>query len=93
MVNYSVNVLRSIEFSGYKDYIAGKTVFIGDFNTPTKKDKRLEYEKIINTGLIDCANKNDILKPTYSHSEEINYFTADYCFATEQMVKTYKITE
>lgn len=93
MVNYSVNVLRSIEFSGYKDYIADKTIFIGDFNTPTKKDKRLKYEKIINTGLIDCANKNDISKPTYSHSEEINYFTADYCFATEQMVKTYKITE
>lgn len=38
-------------------------------------------------------NKNDILKPTYSHSEGINYFTADYCFATEQMVKTYKVTE
>ncbi len=58
-------------------------LFIGDFNTPTKKEKRKEYDAFIHKGLIDCARTEDILKPTYSHSEEINYFTADYCFATD----------
>lgn len=58
-----------------------------------KKEKRKEYDDLIGKGLIDCARTEDILKPTYSHSEEINYFTADYCFATDKMKTSFEISE
>ena len=92
-INYSTNVLKALELTEYKEYISDKAIFIGDFNTPTKKDKRDDYDKLLETGLIDCAKKEDILKPTYSHSEEINYFTADYCFATKKMKEFFEIEE
>ena len=44
-------------------------------------------------GLINCAAPEDVPKPTYSHKETVDYFTADYCFATEQMKASYTIQE
>lgn len=92
-VSYSKNVLEALQFEGYQKYIKDKALFIGDFNTPTTKEKITEYESIIKAGLIDCVAPKDVLKPTYSHTKEVNYFTADYCFETKRMNDSFKIQE
>ena len=92
-VSYSKNVLDALRFEGYQKYVKDKALFIGDFNTPTTKEKKSEYESLIKAGLLDCAGPDDILKPTYSHTKKINYFSADYCFVTEQMKDYFKIQE
>lgn len=81
-IKYSLNVIKACEFPGYKDYSDDKAIFIGDFNTPTKPDKRTEYDNLLAMNLFDCADSIDILKRTYYQDERWKYFTADYCFAT-----------
>ena len=90
---YSLNVIKALEFPEYNKYVSDKAIFIGDFNTPTKKDKHVEYDNLIKKGLVDCAGEDCILKPTYSHSSTNNYYTADYCFATKKMVESFEIRE
>ena len=90
---YSKNVLDAVHFEGYKNYLSDKAIFIGDFNIPATKAKRAEYDLFSEAGLIDCANSEDILKPTYSHLETVSYYTADYCFATTKMKDNFKIEE
>ena len=90
---YSLNVIKALEFPGYNKYVADKAIFIGDFNTPSKKDKHIEYDNLVQRGLVDCAGKDCILKPTYSHSSTNNYYTADYCFATKKMIENFVIRE
>ncbi len=92
-ISYSKNVLEALRFEGYQKYILDKALFIGDFNTPTTKERKAEYEALIKASLIDCAAPEDVLRETYSHTKEVNYFTADYCFATEQMKESYDIRE
>ena len=92
-VSYSKNVLKALQFEGYQKYIADKALFIGDFNTPATPEKTAEYDTLLTTGLINCAAPEDVHKPTYSHKETVDYFTADYCFATKQMKASYKIQE
>lgn len=92
-ISYSKNVLKALKFEGYKQYIADKALFIGDFNTPTTKEKKAEYDSLLNAGLIDCIGTGKAQKETYSHTKKVNYFIADYCFATEQMNGAYTIQE
>lgn len=91
--SYSKNVLNALQFGGYQKYIADKALFIGDFNTPTTPQKQAEYDALQTAGLINCAAPEDVPKPTYSHKETVDYFTADYCFATSQMKASYTIQE
>ena len=83
--NYITNVIKAVNFPGYADYLKERTLFIGDFNTPATKEKKETYEKLLSLGLIDCAKPQDVLKPTYSHSKEICFYTADYCFVNEAL--------
>ena len=92
-VLYSKNVLEALRFDGYQKYVTGKALFIGDFNTPTTNEKKAEYEALKKAGLIDCAAPEEGLKGTYSHTKKVNYFSADYCFVTEQMRDSFKIQE
>ena len=92
-VKYSLNIIKAFNYPGYKDYLEDKAILIGDFNTPTKPDKRQEYDNIIALNLFDCANSEDVLKRTYYQDERYKYFTADYCFATKKMLDFYKIKE
>lgn len=86
--NYLANFIQAFEFPGYSEYLKERAMFIGDFNTPATKEKRESYDKILNLGLIDCAKTEDILKPTYSHAREVNFYTADYCFVNEALKNT-----
>ena len=92
-ISYSKNVLEALRFEGYQKYISDKALFIGDFNTPATREKENEYKALIRAGLIDCASPEDVLRETYSHTKEVNYFTADYCFATEQMKYSFNVWE
>lgn len=92
-INYTQNIIQAYDFDGYQKYIADKTIFIGDFNTPDTKQQHSKYDAIIAKGLIDCADSEAILKPTYSHSTGVDYFSADYCLATQKMKDSFKIKE
>ena len=92
-IKYSQNIFEALGFSGYKQYISDSALFIGDFNTPATKSNSKDYEKLVKQSLIDCAAKSDILKPTYSHSKDIQFYTADYCFATRKMLEHYSVNE
>lgn len=92
-VKYSQNVLEALNFPGYKEYISDKAIFIGDFNTNVNTEKHNEYEVLINAGLADCLPKDKCLPPTYSHTKKENYFTADYCLATQKMKEHFMINE
>lgn len=92
-VKYSLNVLKALEFPGYKEYISDKAIFIGDFNTNVTENKHAEYVALIEAGLIDVLPEEKKLPPTYSHSNEVNYFTADYCLVTKKMKESYEISE
>lgn len=35
--------------------------------------------------MINCVDKEDEYKPTYSHSTLNNFYVADYCFAKKEM--------
>ena len=41
----------------------------------------------------NCADSEAILKPTYSHSTGVDYFSADYCLATPKMKDSFTIKE
>lgn len=93
---YLTNIVKVFEFPGYSDYLSTeKCLFIGDFNTPATKERRESYDKLLKLGLIDCANPEDVLKPTYSHGIKADYFTADYCFINKVFKedKLYNIKE
>lgn len=92
-INYTQNIIQACDFDGYQKYIADKAIFIGDFNTPDTKQQHSKYDAIIAKGLIDCADDKDILKPTYSHSTGVDYFSADYCLATPKMKDSFTIKE
>lgn len=92
-IKYSQNILEALEFPGYQQHLSEGAIFLGDFNTPTTKDNTKDYEKIVKRGLINCASKIDILKPTYSHSKNIQFYTADYCFATKSMLEHFTVSE
>lgn len=92
-IHYSLNVLQAIKLPEYQEYVSDKALFIGDFNTNVNSKKRNEYDALINAGLIDCLPEDKILPPTYSHTTDVNYFTADYCLATKAMKDSYKISE
>lgn len=92
-INYTQNIIQACDFDGYQKYIADKAIFIGDFNTPDTKQQHSKYDAIIAKGLIDCADAEDILKPTYSHSTGVDYFSADYCLATPKMKDSFTIKE
>lgn len=92
-IKYSQNILEALAFPSYKEYLLEGAIFLGDFNIPTTKDNTKDYEKILKRGLINCASKIDILKPTYSHSKDIQFYTADYCFATKSMLEHFTIDE
>ncbi len=86
------NVIKALDFEGYKDYLSGPALFVGDFNTPTTKENDKAYQSIISKGLSNCATSRDEYKGTYSHSKEENYFTADYCLATKKMKEHFGIS-
>jgi len=90
-LKYYKNIINALDFPGYKEYIEQGAIFIGDFNTNVTENNKTEYDNIINKGLIDCAK--EILLPTYSHTKEENFFTADYCLATQDMIKRFTIDE
>ena len=92
-IKYSQNIIEAIDFPGYQQYVSGEALFIGDFNTAATKNNSKDYEKLVQKDLIDCATKSDILKPTYSHSRDIQFYTADYCFATKKMLEHYTVNE
>lgn len=79
------NVIKALDFEGYKDYLSGPALFVGDFNTPTTKENDKAYQSIISKGLLNCVAPGSEFTKTYSHSKEENYFTADYCLATPEM--------
>ena len=90
-INLYKNFLEALEFEGYKDYISEPALFIGDFNTPTTQENDKAYKTIISKGLINCATPGEEYKETYSHKTEDDFYTADYCFASEKMAKDNKI--
>ena len=90
-VKLSQNFIKALDFEGYKDYISGPAIFVGDFNTPTTEKNDKDYKTIISKGLRNCADKKEEYKPTYSHLTEIDFYTADYCFASEEMKKGFDI--
>lgn len=92
-LKYSQNVLEALCFPAYQEYLSDGAIFLGDFNTPTTKDNTKYYDNIVKRGLTNCASKIDILKPTYSHSKDIQFYTADYCFATKSLLKYFSIKE
>ena len=92
-IKYSQNIFEALNFPAYQEYFSEAAIFVGDFNTPTTKANSKEYENIIKHKLINCASEADILKPTYSHSKDILFYTADYCFATRKMLDQFTINE
>ena len=92
-ISYSVNVLKALEFPGYKEYISDKAIFIGDFNTPVNQNQTKTYDNLIQAGLIDCMGNEHKISRTFFQNDKYGFFTADYCFATQKMKDNYEICE
>ena len=85
------NVIKALDFEGYKDYLSGPALFVGDFNTPTTKENDKAYQSIISKGLFNCAAPDDEYSATYSHKKEDDFYTADYCMASKKMKEDFGI--
>ena len=92
-IKYSQNIFEALNFPPYQEYISEAAIFVGDFNTPTTKANSKDYEKLVKHKIINCASSTDIFKPTYSHSKNIQFYTADYCFATKKMLEQFIVNE
>ena len=92
-ISYSINVLKALEFQGYKEYISDKAIFIGDFNTNVKAGQPKTYDNLVKTELIDCMDTEHQLTRTFYQNENYGFYTADYCFATKKMKDNYEIIE
>lgn len=89
--HYSKAVLEALKYPEYQNYINQGALFIGDYNTVVKPDRRQDYDKLIEAGFIDCAASDRILMPTYSNSRVPDFFTADLCLATSELKKRFSI--
>ncbi|MDR3302211.1 MAG: endonuclease/exonuclease/phosphatase family protein [Spirochaetaceae bacterium] len=87
--SYDENVKKAFAF--YKNLIQNNAVFIGDFNTFSHNDNDLEKLEAALKPLCNCAKESENKTVTYFHNGT-NSGTNDFCFATENMVKSAKMT-